>query len=316
MVNGLNVDAERLCQTVAANSDELDVVCSKTTNGTTILDFGTDRQGTMAAGIELARICMADRANVSLSTNAGVLGLEMLQVETDQPVLACIASQYAGWPFSTENLFSMCSGPARLKRGREEILHVCELTTDDQNAVGILETNQTPVAKDVAEFADECRCRTEQLTLCLARTCSLPGTIQVVARSVETAMHKLFEMGFDLNKVVRGAGNAPMPPAAKDDYIAMGWTNDAILYGGEVHLWVDELPDVDEFVTTIPSSSSEQFGRPFKDIFEEYNRDFYKVDRMLFSPAKVTVTCLASGKSATAGEIRSDLLKVSFESGD
>ena len=136
----------------------------------------------------------------------------------------------------------------------------------------------------------------------------------MVSRSVETAMHKLFELGFDLAKVRRGVGQAPIIPHAKDDYQAMGWTNDAILYGASVHLWIDQVEEFDDLMKNLPSESSQDFGRPFIEIFEECDRDFYKVDRMLFSPAEVTVTCLASGETKTAGKIRNDLLKASFAS--
>ena len=67
---------------------------------------------------------------------------------------------------------------------------------------------------------------------------SLAGTIQVVARSVETALHKLHELKFDLKQVVSGFGTAPLPPVATDFLHAIGRTNDAILYGGRVIVWV------------------------------------------------------------------------------
>ena len=64
--------------------------------------------------------------------------------------------------------------------------------------------------------------------------------MQVVARSVETALHKLHEIGYDLHNVVSGFGAAPLPPVAADDLVGIGRTNDAILYGGEVTLWVKD----------------------------------------------------------------------------
>ena len=40
--------------------------------------------------------------------------------------------------------------------------------------------------------------------------------------------------------------------------------------------------------------------------------DFYAIDRMLFSPAKVTVTALKSGRSFQAGHIDTAVLARSF----
>src|SRR5439155_16234806 len=77
-----------------------------------------------------------------------------------------------------------------------------------------------------------------KITLLAAPAASLAGNLQVVARSLETALHKLHELKFDLNQVVAGFGSAPLPPVARDELGAIGRTNDAILYGGRVNLWV------------------------------------------------------------------------------
>ena len=47
-----------------------------------------------------------------------------------------------------------------------------------------------------------CRLSAENLTLAVAPASSIAGTTQVVARSLETALHKLHELKFDLNQVV------------------------------------------------------------------------------------------------------------------
>ena len=48
----------------------------------------------------------------------------------------------------------------------------------------------------------------DKTILLAARTASLAGNLQVVARSVETSLHKLFELGFDVWRV-RSAIVAP-----------------------------------------------------------------------------------------------------------
>ena len=68
------------------------------------------------------------------------------------------------------------------------------------------------------------------------KTASIAGSVQVIARSVETALHKMHEIGFDLTQVRSGFGIAPLPPVAADDLVGIGRTNDAMLYGGEVTL--------------------------------------------------------------------------------
>ena len=311
----LNQQALTICNRIENMASQLDVIVSETSNGASIFDFGSDRLGTLNGGLELARICLANLADVSIHPYSNPdFNYPLVQVVTDFPLEACIASQYAGWPFSTEHLFSMCSGPARLSRGKEEILTKFDLNSKEDVALGIFETNQTPSAEDVEEFASQCNVQPAGVTICVAKTASLPGTMQVVARSVETLLHKLFELEFDLRKCRRAIGTAPLPPIGKDDFQSMGWTNDAILYGANVTLWVDDADDLDELMVKLPSCSSDEFGKPFIEIFESFNRDFYQVDRLLFSPACVTINCLATGKSVSAGAIRPDILAASFKS--
>ena len=126
-------------------------------------------------------------------------------------------------------------------------------------------------------------------------------------------MHKIHELGFPLDKVVDGFGTAPVPPPAPDFLIGMGRTNDAILYGGTVHIYVD-VPDDEahELANRLPSSTSSDYGRPFADVFKEYKYDFYKIDKMLFSPARVIITTIKTGKSFSAGALDLDLVDKSF----
>src|SRR5439155_5470959 len=133
-------------------------------------------------------------------------------------------------------------------------------------------------------------------TLLVAPCASLAGSVQVVARSLETALHKMHEIGFDLKNVVSGYGIAPLPPIAADEIGAIGRTNDAILYGGLVTVWLrDEDDRLAELGPKIPSSASGDHGAPFAEIFERYGRDFYKIDKQLFSPAVIALVNLKTG---------------------
>ena len=280
----------------------------------TVLDFAKNRTGTMAAGIALAKICMAGLAEVSITPNdCRGLPLPRVNVVTDFPLLACMASQYAGWPLNEGEYFAMCSGPARSLRGKEEMLEELNLVHTANVAVGVLETSTLPTAEVVETFAASCKVKVENVTLCVAPTASLPGTIQVVARSVETAMHKLHELKFDLTTVRSGFGSAPLPPIAGDDLTSLGWTNDAILYGGCVNLVVEtDDAAIEAVLEQIPSCSSSDFGKPFLEIFHAYEKDFYKIDKLLFSPAHVVINNMTTGRTFMAGAIRNDLLQKSF----
>ena len=93
----------------------------------------------------------------------------------------------------------------------------------------------------------------------------------------------------------------------------MGRTNDAIIYGGIVQLFVTG-PDqeANDLATRLPSGTSPDYGRPFAEIFEAAKGDFYAIDPLLFSPAQVIVTALDSGRSHRAGAIDEALVDRSF----
>jgi methenyltetrahydromethanopterin cyclohydrolase len=282
-------------------------------NGTLILDFGTKHTGTLSGGQLLAKICMADLAEITWTTRTiGDWELPAVQVSTDCPLLACMASQYAGWPVQSSDYYAMGSGPARLLRGQEPLL-VQHQWSDVSHQVLVLESAKFPKPELANELAAACGVDADQLTLCIARTSSFPGAVQIVARCIETTLHKLFELQFPLQAVISAIGNAPLPPLGQNDLQAIGRTNDAILYGAVVTLWVDcEDSEIESICPRLPSSSSPDFGRPFLEIFESYGRDFYQVDKALFSPACVMIHNVKSGRVFRFGEVHAGILRKSF----
>ena len=54
------------------------------------------------------------------------------------------------------------------------------------------------------------------------------------------------------------------------------------------------------------------YGAPFAEIFERYNRDFYKVDPGLFSPAVIVLCNLKSGRRHVFGRLEPGVLRKSF----
>lgn len=309
----LNERAASIADEMAANAAELRVAVH-TTAGAHVLDCGITSEGGLRAGLGMARVCLAGLGEVALvpGTLAG-LPVPEVQVTTDQPVLACMASQYAGWQVAVDKYFAMGSGPMRAAYGKEELFDHIPGRERPTAAVGVLETREPPTEGVVAFLSERLNLPADRLTLLVAPTASQAGTLQVVARTVETALHKLFELKFDLRQVVSGFGVAPLPPVAAKDRLAIGRTNDAVLYGGRVVLWVRADDDVlTQLGPKVPSSSSPDHGAPFADIFERYGRNFYKIDPLLFSPAVVTFQNLASGRTHTFGRVEADVLKRSF----
>jgi methenyltetrahydromethanopterin cyclohydrolase len=282
--------------------------------GARLIDCGVHVAGGLEAGRILAEVCMAGLGQVTLvpGQDAERIG-PTVAVRTDQPVASCMASQYAGWQIAGEKFYAMGSGPMRAVRGREPLFDVIGHREDSDSVVGVLESKRIPPTEVCHQVAEACRVDPENLTLLVAPTTSLAGSVQVVARSVETALHKLHELGFPLDQVVSGFGSAPLPPVAKDDLVAIGRTNDAVLYGGCVTLWVRaEDEALVELGPQVPSSASSDHGQPFANIFERYEHDFYKIDPLLFSPAEVQLVNLSTGRKFRFGQTRADILQKSF----
>jgi methenyltetrahydromethanopterin cyclohydrolase len=309
----LNERALRLADHMAATASALRVAVSNTPNGTRIIDCGVAAAGGLQAGLAMARVCLAGQAEVTLVPGQlDELPCPLVQVFSDHPVLACMASQYAGWHVSVGKFFAMGSGPMRAAYGKEDLFDHISGREQASAAVGVLETHKLPGDEVTAYLAERLELPPSKLTLLAAPAASQAGNVQVVARSLETALHKLYELKFDLGQVVSGFGTAPLPPVA--DFLgAIGRTNDSILYGGQVVLWVnaddEQLADLGP---RVPSSASADHGAPFAEIFERYERDFYRIDPLLFSPATIVFQNLRTGKSHAFGRIEREVLRRSF----
>jgi methenyltetrahydromethanopterin cyclohydrolase len=201
----------------------------------------------------------------------------------------------------------------RLLLGGEEILTNWQLQEIAPVAVGTLETRKRPTPEVIEWFRSRLPAGTP-LALAVAPAASPAGTLQVVARALETALHQLHEAHFDLKTLRSGAGVAPLPPVHPDELQAIGRTNDAILYGAEVTLWVDTTDDAIEAIgPRVTSSASPDHGTRFAELFARYG-DFYKIDKQLFAPAVVTFQNLRSGRSFRYGRLAWDMLQQSFGS--
>jgi methenyltetrahydromethanopterin cyclohydrolase len=310
----LNDIASQLVEDVTDSPDDLRIGIVDTSGNGLLLDFGVETEGGLEAGCALASICTSGLADIGVvpGTLAGI-GWQQVVVQTDSPVAACLFSQYAGWQINVGKYFAMGSGPMRAVVAKEPLFDKLWYREEADQVVGVLETGKLP-GEDVFQYiAEQTSVDPEDVVLCVAPTSSMAGNLQVVARSVETALHKLYELNFDVTRIRSAVGSAPLPPVAKNDMEGIGRTNDAILYGGQVTLWVKgDDESIAEIIGKVPSSSSAAYGSPFMDIFEAAGRDFYKIDPLLFSPAEVVMQNVDTGRVHVAGRVNAEVLKRSF----
>jgi len=313
----VNKLAEPLVRSLKENVDSLRLTVSRLENGTAIVDAGINAQGGLEAGCRIARICMGGLGNVTLRATTNLLDnwSWYVDVHTSHSVIACLASQYAGWKLSNGDFNALGSGPGRAMGSKEPLFDELEYRDRTDTACLVIESNTLPPVEIAEDIAEQCGIAASRLTLIMTPTSSLSGCVQIVSRVLETALHKVHALEFDVMNVTDGAGSAPLCPPSPDFMTSMGRTNDAILFAGQVHLYVDaDDSDTEQLANQLPSSTSKDYGKPFGEIFKDVNYDFYKIDPLLFSPAKVSVTSVKTGKTFHAGRLDKDLLDKSFSS--
>jgi methenyltetrahydromethanopterin cyclohydrolase len=315
---GVNQLALPLLYALRCIAGQLRIVEQRLSNGCQVIDAGIDTPGGLEAGRRIAEICMGGLGHVTFNAAGRVKRWPLsLDVYSHNPVLACLGSQYAGWSLShgkgKEAFHALGSGPGRALAGKEELFDELGYGDSGDNTCLVLEVDRLPPLQLTEKIARDCAVDIDKLTLILTPNHSLAGTTQVVARVLEVAMHKAHALGFPLHDIIDGFGSAPLSPPSPDFVTGMGRTNDAILYGGHVQLFVNGSDaDARDLAERLPSSASRDYGKPFAEVFTAYNYDFFEIDPMLFSPAQVTVSCLESGNTFHAGALDEQILNHSF----
>jgi methenyltetrahydromethanopterin cyclohydrolase len=311
----MNERAWVLADRAAAETDELRIALQILPCGARVIDAGIQVAGGYAAGLLLTELCMGGLGHVAY-TPIVIDGEQWpgLQVWTDFPAISCMASQYAGWAINPEGFFAMGSGPLRARaRVEKELYARLGYGEDSSRGVLVLEGRAVPTDAVAEWIAQKAGVQPYRLTFAIAPTASIAGGVQIVARMIETGLHKMETLHFDVTRVESAMGTAPLAPPARSDMRAIGRTNDCVLYGGQAHYTVRADDDeLEALAARLPASTSPDYGTPFYDIFKRYNSDFYKIDPLLFSPAEVWLTSVTSGRTFHAGHVNAEVLRASL----
>jgi methenyltetrahydromethanopterin cyclohydrolase len=311
----MNERAWALADECAADAGALRIAVHTLSSGARVLDAGVDVPGSLEAGLMLARLCMGGLGRVAFTMlRIGSKMMPGIEVQTDHPMQACMASQYAGWAINPGGYFAMGSGPLRAKaRVERELFEKLGYGEEATRGALVLEGRTLPGDEVAAWVARKAGVEPQALTFAVAPTASPAGGVQIVARVIESGMHKMDTIGFDVTRVVTATGTAPLAPTARNDMRAIGRTNDSILYGGQVRYIVDaDDGELESLAAALPACSSPDYGTPFYDIFKRYNNDFYKIDPTLFSAAEIWLTSARSGRTFHGGMLNPDVLNASF----
>lgn len=305
-----------LVEAMVRDRDALRIATEILPGGTRIVDAGIACSGGLEAGRRVAQICMGGLGEVQLFASKNRWPMQ-ISVGARNPVLACLGSQYAGWSLSHGEgkgaFHALGSGPGRALSRKEPLFEELGYEDHSESTCLVLEVDRVPPPEIIDKVSRDCRVAQDRLTFILTPTRSIAGCVQIVARVLEVALHKAHALHFPLERIIDGAGCAPVPPPAPDFVQAMGRTNDAILFGASVQLYISGDDDAAlNLAQTLPCTASRDYGRPFADIFKSVKYDFYKIDPQLFAPAEVVVTNIDSGRTFRGGHLNPELLAASF----
>jgi methenyltetrahydromethanopterin cyclohydrolase len=311
----MNQRALDIVERMVTDPDGYGIRVAHLDNGTRWLDLGLATPGSLEAGRLLAEVSLGGLGTVDFTPlSIGGRTVPGVTVRTDHPAWACLAAQAGGRTLRQPDYDVILSGPARGLAAAQDAISVALGYAEHSPAAVLCVEGRTPPPPAVAgRIADAVGVTPAALTLLVAPTASVVGSVQIAARIVEVPMLKLHNLGMDTRQVLCGWGACPLPPVAADDLHAMGCANDAILYGGQAHFVVraDEA-ELEGYLPRVPASAAAGYGAPFYDLMRAVDFEFYQLDPMIFGPAMVTFNNVATGRTLRAGQLEPAVLWRSF----
>jgi methenyltetrahydromethanopterin cyclohydrolase len=317
----VNQRAAKIVEQMVASAEELGVSVAILPCGARVVDLGVNAAGGLLAGKYAAAASLGGMGEVTFlplyfgdaSANPEArFWLPGVGVTVDRPEIGCMSSQYAGWAIRRGNFFAIGSGPARALAAVEPLFDQLDYRDSADVAVIILEGRDLPGDEVAEHVARKCRLDPTRVTMLVAPTACLAGSIQLSARVVATGMHKMLKLGFDVRRILHGYGTCPIAPVVPDEDLASAHSNDCVLYGGQAYYTVRaDDAEIESLIGRIPSSASPDYGTPSHQLFRRYG-DFYSVDPLLFCPSQVTINNLASGRTFRAGRPNPQVLRESL----
>ncbi len=314
----LNKMAMKVVDEIVADPEALGCKVIKMECGVNLIDMGLACKGSWKAAVLFTRATIGDHGIVNLGRFKlnDEYSFSSVEMYIDQPLVACMGSEIAGWKLGEGEFATIGSGPARATAhvASDWYFEMTDYKDDYDKAVLCIQDVRYPTEQVAKEIADACHVKPEDTYLLIAPSTCIVGSMQVSARMLEQTCHKMFEKNFHAGQIVLARGCAPIAPIVKDEMKAMGRINDALIYGSEVEIWVDsdDISIAKVIHQLAGKTSSPNYGELFEDVFEKSGRDFFYVDHDVHSLGKVQIHNINSGRAFTAGEINYKLLEQSF----
>lgn len=311
----INAEAMKIVRKILETPEALGVTVARLGCGTTVIDMGQNAPGGWQAARYFCLVVLGGLGEVSYEAfPLGDLRLIGVRVMVDRPIESCVASALAGWKIETGPDAAILSGPARALNSEPD--HYFDLIPyrDRWHEAVITVQMRKPVTDALAEtIARACRVSPDDLYILATRHASLVCAVQVAARGVELAMHRLSLEGFDITCIRYASSIAVIPPVAADEAVAFGRNNDALIYGNEVTLAVDSSDEViARIVPRAVTAASPIGGRLFADLYREAGYNFHAIPPEMHTPSVLHVTNINTGTTVSAGQVDIAVLRRSF----
>ena len=202
----INKTVKPLVENLLDKADQLNIGIHTTDGGAKIIDAGINHDGCLESGRLITEICMGGLGKVGLTMSSNTTNWPLtINVHSTNPVLSCLASQYAGWNLSfvkeEDNFNALGSGPCRALALKEDLFKDLDYSDKFYSTVVVMEVDRNPPQEIIDKIVSDCSISEKNLTIILTPTKSLSGCTQVVGRVLEVGMHKLHEIGFPLSLI-------------------------------------------------------------------------------------------------------------------
>lgn len=310
----MNEQAYLIVKDLLGNPSRFHIEVETLPNDATLIDAGREVQGGYEMGLKITEILLGGLGRATLGSKSfGNVEFPTVFVHTNYPAFSLLGSQLAGWKIEVGDFSAIASGPIRaLARKPKDIFKTIDYTEESDVGIIAIETEEKPT-EEIAEYISEkSGVDPENLYIITIPTNSIAGMTQIAGRIVETGLFKLNQLDFDPRSVLFGEGYAPIMPLHPDSTHAMARGNDGIHYGGVISYTVNFKGNDEElrqFIKQSPSSASEDYGKPFYDVYKEAGFDLYEIDPSLFAPAVITVTNKRTGTTYKAGQVNPEVIK-------
>lgn len=319
----INQRAMRIVRTMVDEADALGVTARRLANGATVIDCGVGVPG----GWEAARLfCQAtlgglgrmeyglfnldDAGRPNRTEPPGGLELPEVRIFVDRPAIALLASQISGWNLpemkNEAGIVPLVSGPVRAVARKDRFAKIVDYVDDSPEIVAALQDATLPDERLAAHIAEVCGRSPADLYVLVAPTASLVGSVNVVARTLESAIWRLHFLGLDASRVLAAWGKAPLPPLTGDEFTAMVRTNVFTYYGGTAGFAVDsDDATVEKVIKDFPLArhTCAIYDVPFRKLLEGAGGDIFGFKGFVHNVVKGVINNVATGHTFVTGEV-------------